>query len=175
MTLGESRMITTGYVRTMAAYNAEMNRRIYTGAATLPDAVRQVDAGVFFGSLHGTLCHLLWADRMWMSRFDGWERPSATVQESPRLIADFAQLQQARGAADVRLCEWADGVSQSWLDGETVWFSGITRSERRAPTGGLVVHMFNHQTHHRGQAHAVLTRYGVDPGDTDLWLVMPSV
>jgi uncharacterized damage-inducible protein DinB len=165
-------MITPAYVRTMAAYNAEMNRRLLVAAATLPDAARRADDGAFFGSLHGTLCHLLWADRMWMSRFAGWERPTASVKQSPALIADFADLTTARAEADQGITAWAGTVTQDWLDGETVWFSGITQTERRAPTGGLVVHLFNHQTHHRGQAHALLTRHGVDPGDTDLWLVV---
>ncbi|HZH47210.1 MAG TPA: DinB family protein, partial [Roseococcus sp.] len=65
-------MIAPAYVRTMAAYNAEMNRRTYAAADTLTEAQRQEDAGAFFKSLHGTLCHLLWADHGWMSRFAGW-------------------------------------------------------------------------------------------------------
>ena len=56
------------FVRTMAAYNAEMNRRIYTAAQRLPERERRLARGAFWGSIHGTLCHLLWGDRMWMSR-----------------------------------------------------------------------------------------------------------
>jgi uncharacterized damage-inducible protein DinB len=167
-------MITPAYVLTMAAYNAEMNRRIYAGAASLSDAVRREDQGAFFGSLHGTLCHLLWADRMWMSRFDGWDRPPGSGKQSPTLIADFAELRAERETADARILAWANGVTQEWLDGDTIWFSGLTQSERRAPTSGLVVHLFNHQTHHRGQAHTLLTRQTIDPGDTDLWLVVKT-
>ena len=61
-------MITPGYVRTMAQYNTEMNRRIYAAAARLTDEQRREDRGLFWKSLHGTLCHLLWGDRQWMSR-----------------------------------------------------------------------------------------------------------
>ena len=66
-----SALVTPAYVRTMAAYNAEMNRRLYAAADRISDLTRRQQRGAFWGSLHGTLCHLLWADRMWMSRFDG--------------------------------------------------------------------------------------------------------
>ena len=75
-------MITPDYVQTMARYNAEMNRRWYKAAALLSDAQRKTDRGAFFGSLHGTLVHILWADRMWMSRFDGWEKPAVARSKS---------------------------------------------------------------------------------------------
>jgi uncharacterized damage-inducible protein DinB len=75
-------MIAPAYVRTMAAYNAEMNRRTYAAADTLTEAQRQEDAGAFFKSLHGTLCHLLWADHGWMSRFAGWELPPVGIAVS---------------------------------------------------------------------------------------------
>lgn len=68
-------MIMPAHARAMAAYNTEMNRRLYAAAATLSEAQRREDGGAFFGSIHGTLCHLLWGDRVWMHRFAGWERP----------------------------------------------------------------------------------------------------
>jgi uncharacterized damage-inducible protein DinB len=70
------------FVRTMAAYNAEMNRRIYAAAQRLSEAKRQRQRGAFWGSIHGTLCHLLWGDRMWMSRFDGWAKPPVGIRDS---------------------------------------------------------------------------------------------
>ena len=66
-------MITPAWVRAMAAYNAEMNRRLYRAAETLADSARRAERGAFFGSIQGTLCHLLWGDTAWMSRFDGGE------------------------------------------------------------------------------------------------------
>ncbi len=68
-------MITPSYVRTMATYNAEMNRRVFGAALRIPDEERRADRGVFWTSIHGTLCHLLWADRTWLSRFGVGERP----------------------------------------------------------------------------------------------------
>ena len=89
-------MITPAYVRTMAAYNAEMNRRLYGAAARLSDAERRQPRGAFWGSIHGTLNHLLWGDRQWMSRFDNWPKPDVAIKQSAGLINDFAALSAAR-------------------------------------------------------------------------------
>ena len=158
----------------MAAYNAEMNARIYEATARLSDAERRAQRGAFWGSIHGTLCHLLWADQIWMSRFDGWEKPTATQKESDRLIDDFATLRRARDAADEKLCAWAERVDEVWLQEDQTWFSGGAGRELSMARGLLMVHFFNHQTHHRGQAHAMITAAGEKTGDTDLFL-LPSV
>ncbi len=165
-------MITPAYVHLMARYNAEANRRWYEAAATLPDARRKEDRGAFFGTLHGTLCHILWADRMWMSRFAGWDKPAIAQTESPTLYAGFAELHAARTEADARLLAWSQTVTQDWLDSELTWFSGSVQREMRQPRNILVVHMFNHQAHHRGQAHALITALGGRTGDTDLPFIL---
>ncbi|MGH7041760.1 MAG: DinB family protein [Acetobacteraceae bacterium] len=165
-------MITPSYVRTMAAYNAEMNRRLYAAAARIPDADRRAERGAFWGSLHGTLTHLVWADHMWMSRFDGWERPPVPIRQSAGMIADFAALAEERSRTDARLEDWAGRIDQTWLDQDLVWFSGAAQREMRAPRVFLVAHVFNHQTHHRGQAHALITACGEATDDTDLMLVI---
>jgi uncharacterized damage-inducible protein DinB len=168
-------MITPAYVRTLAAYNAEMNRRIYAAAAQLPAEIRSADQGAFFGSVLATLNHLLWADQMWMSRFDGWAKPAGSGGDPENLnrFEDFDTLTAERIRADAGIVAWAERVTQDWLDGQLAWYSGLAKTERTAPTGYLVMHMFNHQTHHRGQVHALLTRSHLDPGVTDLWLVVP--
>lgn len=168
-------MITPSYVRTLAAYNSEMNRRLYEPASRLSDAQRKEDRGAFWGSLHKTLAHLLWADRAWMSRFAGWEKPGEGLKQSVQWIDDFAALQTQRYAADARIEDWAGGVEQAWLDQDLTWFSGAAQREIRAPRGFLVTHFFNHQTHHRGQGHALLTAFGERTDDTDLFLVVPQV
>lgn len=165
-------MITPAYARTMAAYNAEMNKRIYAAAGRLDDAVRRAEGGAFWNSIHGTLNHLLWADRMWMSRFAGWPAPTAKLKESAGLIDDFAELSLARQEADRGLSDWAAQVDGEWLAMDQRWYSGAAQREITAPRGFLLAHMFNHQTHHRGQVHAMLTRAGADPGDTDLFLLV---
>lgn len=165
--------MTPALARAMAAYNAEMNRRIIRAAGTLADADRRADLGAFFGSLHGTLCHLLWADRLWMHRFAGWERPPGGIAESPGLVADWAEYVAQRGEADAAIEAWARGLDADWLAGEMVWVSSVAKRESRAPRWLLVAHFFNHQTHHRGQAHALLTRLGAQVEDTDLPWVIP--
>ena len=165
-------LVRPAYVRTMAAYNAEMNRRIYAAAQRLSEAERQRQRGAFWGSIHGTLCHLLWGDRMWMSRFDGWPKPPIGIKDSATLIGDFNGLQQARVDADDRISAWAERLSEDWLQQDLVWFSAAAGRELSMARGKLVVHFFNHQTHHRGQAHAMITAAGEQTGDTDIFLLV---
>ncbi|MFN3447342.1 MAG: DinB family protein [Roseococcus sp.] len=167
-------MITPAYCRAMAAYNSEMNRRLYGSAARLEEAARRLDLGAFFASLHGTLCHILWADRVWMHRLAGWERPAQGIPDSPGMIGDWEALRAARAEDDARIEAWAEALSPDALAGELTWFSGAARREMTKPRWLCVAHMFNHQTHHRGQAHALLTRLGAAPGDTDLPWVIPD-
>jgi uncharacterized damage-inducible protein DinB len=168
-------MITPAYARTMAAYNAEMNRRLYGAAARLSDEERKRDRGAFWGSIHGSLNHILWGDGMWMARFDNWPKPKEPIKESGKLYDDFAALAAAREEADRKIADWAARIDDKWLAGELRWWSGAAEREVRAPIAFLVTHMFNHQTHHRGQVHAMLTAAGEKTGDTDLFLVVPGI
>jgi uncharacterized damage-inducible protein DinB len=163
-------LVTPAFVWTMAAYNAEMNRRLYAAAERLPDTTRRLARGAFWGSIHGTLCHLLWGDQMW--RFDGWPKPTVIQKDSAALVADFDELHRMRIDADDKISGWAQRVIPHWLAEELVWFSFSANSELRQPRSLLVTHFFNHQTHHRGQAHAMITAAGEQTGDTDLFLVI---
>jgi uncharacterized damage-inducible protein DinB len=165
-------LVTPAYVRTMAAYNAEMNRRLYAASERIPDAKRREPRGAFWGSLHGTLCHLLWGDRMWMSRFDAWPKPTVVQKDSATLVSDFDELHRLRVEADDKISDWASRVTADWLAADQVWFSGSAQKELREPRSFLVAHFFNHQTHHRGQAHALITACGEQTGDTDLFLIV---
>jgi uncharacterized damage-inducible protein DinB len=165
-------MITPDWIRLMAAYNAEMNRRLYAAADRLSPADRRADRGAFFGSVHGTLSHLLWGDRTWMHRFDGWDRPEGGIKTSPDLFPDWAALQAARATTDAAIVAWAPRVTPDWLGGSLSWFSGALGREVTRPTAVLVTHFFNHQTHHRGQVHALLTGLGQQTGDTDLPFIL---
>jgi uncharacterized damage-inducible protein DinB len=167
-------MIDPAYVRTMAAYNAEVNRRLYAAAERIPDAARRENRGAFWGSLHGTLCHLVWGDQIWMSRFDNRPKPSVVLKDSATLVADFDELWRVRVEADEKISDWAGRVTDAWLAKDETWFSQAAQKELSKPRGFLVTHFFNHQTHHRGQAHALITACGEKTGDTDLFLVVPG-
>jgi uncharacterized damage-inducible protein DinB len=160
------------FVRTMAAYNTEMNRRIFAASARLSDPERRRPRGAFWGSIHGTLCHVLWGDQMWMSRFDGWPKPTVMQKDSAGLVEDFAELCRHRTEADDRISAWAQRIDAAWLAGDMAWFSHSAQRELRSSRAFLVTHFFNHQTHHRGQAHAMITAAGEQTGDTDLFLVV---
>jgi len=167
-------LVNPAFVRTMAAYNAEMNRRLYEASARIPDAERRRDRGAFWGSLHGTLSHLLWGDQAWMSRFDNWPKPAVVQKESAKLVDDFDELRRLRIDADSRISDWAGRMTDNWLAQDMVWFSSSVQKELRSPRSFAVTHFFNHQTHHRGQAHALITACGQKTGDTDLFLVVPQ-
>jgi uncharacterized damage-inducible protein DinB len=167
-------LVNSAFVRTMAAYNAEMNRRLYDAAARIADSERRRDRGAFWGSLHGTLSHLLWGDRMWMSRFDDWPKPDVIQKDSAAFVENFDEMRRLRVDADERISAWAGRVTDAWLAEDLIWFSGAAQKELCQPRSVLVTHFFNHQTHHRGQAHALITACGEKTGDTDLFVVVPE-
>ena len=166
-------MIDAAYVQRMARYNRWQNENLYTVADALADGERRRDRGAFFGSIQGTLNHLLWGDRIWMHRFAGWPKPSGGIKESPALVPDWSDLKRERGQSDMAIIAWADGLDPDWIKGDMTWFSGAINREVSKPRWQLVTHFFNHQTHHRGQVHAMLTQAGGKPHDTDLF-VMPE-
>ena len=164
-------MIDLGYVQDMARYNRWQNANLYGVADTLGEAERRRDRGAFFGSIHATLSHLLWGDRIWMSRLAGTPRPEGGIPESVSLYSDWNDLKRERAAFDAVMIDWADGLGVASLEGDLTWYSYGAKAELRKPIWLLVTHMFNHQTHHRGQVHCMLTQAGGKPGDTDLPLM----
>lgn len=167
-------MITADWCRTMARYNAWQNDSLYGAADTLDDAARRADRGAFFGSIHGTLAHLLWGDSVWLHRFAGSPAPSVGIPESRDWVPDWGDLHRRRSDLDARILAWTEGLQDADLDGDMSWRSAVLGREVRRPRALLAVHMFNHQTHHRGQVHAMLTAAGARPADTDLFL-MPGL
>lgn len=141
-----------------AAYNQWANARIYDAALDLTDEEFNRPVGAFFGSLIGTLNHLLVADRIWMKRFTG--EGDAPTSLDAIVHRALGALRMAREAEDRRIIEWVDGLSEKALAGRFTYMTVTdmrTVSQRLAPA---LSHLFNHQTHHRGQAHAILTILG---------------
>jgi uncharacterized damage-inducible protein DinB len=161
-------MIDAAYVQRMARYNRWQNENLYGAADSLSDAERRHARGAFFGSIHATLNHLLWGDRIWMSRLAGTEKPEGGIPQSVSLYENWNDLKRERAAFDAVIVDWADRLDDASLAGELAYYSGAIKADLRKPRWLLVTHMFNHQTHHRGQVHCMLTQAGSKPGDTDL-------
>lgn len=150
----------------MAEYNHWMNTRLYDLCAALPDEERQRDRGAFFKSIHGTLDHILWGDRIWLGRFNGRTYPSGTIGQL--LYPDFQELHAARADMDGEILEWAASTGPDWLAEPMTWTSRLYGFTQTQPRWVLIAQMFNHQTHHRGQVTTLLRQIGIDPGVTDL-------
>jgi len=162
-------MVTPQYCATMARYSQWMNGRLYATLETLGDAERKRERGAFFGSMHGTLNHLLWGDRMWLGRFV--DEPCTHPAFGADMYADFAQLGGEREITDRRILEWADDVSAEWLASTLSYTSKVDGRRREMPMALAVIHLFNHGTHHRGQLTTLMKQANCDPGITDLpWL-----
>jgi uncharacterized damage-inducible protein DinB len=141
-----------------ARYNAWANRRLYDAAAELSDEEYRADRGAFFKSMHGTLNHLLTADRVWMHRFTG-EGPSPERLDMINHDS-LADLRQTREAEDRRIVAYIDGLTDAALAGTIRYRRVSTPEEFVQPLAPAVAHFFNHQTHHRGQAHSILCSFG---------------
>jgi uncharacterized damage-inducible protein DinB len=161
-------MISPRFAETLGRYNRWQNRSLYMAADGLSDAERRMDRGAFFRSIHATLNHLLWGDAIWMSRISDAPRPTVGISESGAYCDDWDVLKRERVAMDERMIAWADGLDEAWLFGDLCWRSAILNAEVTKPRWQVVAHIFNHQTHHRGQVHAMLTAAGATPEATDL-------
>ncbi len=139
----------------LAAYNAWANRRVYDAAAALSDEQYRADRGAFFKSLNGTLNHLLVTDRIWMKRFTG--EGEAPDRLDAILHDRLAELGEAREREDARILAYVQGLDDAQLSGVITYRRVSTPEIFTQPLAPALMHLFNHQTHHRGQAHAILT------------------
>ena len=150
----------------MANYNQWANARLYNMSAAISDGLYRKPVGVYFRSLHGTLNHLLTADRIWMHRLAGTgehpDRLDATIHD------DFASLRRARQAEDQRIVDFVTSLEAADFE-KCLDYKSLNGTPRREYLREVLAHLFNHQTHHRGQAHAALTILGVnEPEPLDL-------
>ncbi len=159
-------MIDCNYCLLMARYNQWMNRKVYAACAQLTEAQRKEDRGAFFGSIHNTLNHLLYGDTIWMRRFTG--RPLDGLRPRMEFHPDLDAMRAMRDIFDHEIIDWAAKLQDGWLAADFSFTSVDGSFTRTQPAWKLVVHMFNHQTHHRGQITTMLTQFGLDPGATDL-------
>jgi uncharacterized damage-inducible protein DinB len=155
----------------LANYNRWANRRMYDDAAGLSDDDRKRPNGLFFGSVHGTLNHLLVADYIWMRRFTGEGPQPERLNQT--LYENFTELRAAREQEDDRIVSFVTGSSDYDRELSYQNSSGKTYYQRLGPA---LTHFFNHQAHHRGQVHAGLTMLGMrEPTSLDLLVMQRSL
>lgn len=149
------------YAQRMAQYNAWMNHRVYERSAALSHEERTRDLGAFFKSLHDTLDHILWADRAFLKHLADVDLVVGPYGQ--RLHESLADMWAERKVIDRALCDWADSIDPAAADTPTP-----IRRNQAIPFRDVVIQVFNHQTHHRGQVTTLLMQLGVDPRETDL-------
>jgi uncharacterized damage-inducible protein DinB len=157
----------------LARYNRWANGRLFQAAFDIPDQEYRRDIGAFFKSLHGTLNHLLVTDRIWLKRLTGQgEHPDklhAIIHDDKRMLA------LDRAEQDERIIKTIDDIGREAFGANIKYanLSGHTFEQRRSD---VLMHVFNHQTHHRGQAHCILSICtGVEPPSLDLLAMQRSI
>ncbi len=155
------------HVRTMARYNRWANEELYRVVAAMSaDDIRR-DVGAFFGSIHATLNHILLGDRIWFTRLDGETYPVTGLDMI--LYEDFAELGAARAAEDDAIVARMDALDAAGIE-RVVDFKTVKGDPMRSPVREMLATVFNHQTHHRGQVHDMISRLGGNPPPLDLIL-----
>jgi uncharacterized damage-inducible protein DinB len=153
------------HFRMMAGYNRVANERIYACCAQLRDEEYRRERRGSFGSIHALLNHVLLGDQIWMSRFKGEGRTTPPLDTV--LFDNFAGLRDAREKMDAEMEAFFAGAAQDFLQRELIYVNSLKR-ECRDVTSMAVAHFFNHQTHHRGQIHVMLSQTSVKPPSLDL-------
>ena len=167
----------------MAAYNEAMNAKLYAAAAQLAPQDLFGERQAFFGSLFATMNHLVVGDTIWLKRFsihpaqhsalgDIRARAMPTGLTTP-MAADLAGLHAMRQQLDATICAWAAELTEADLE-QILCYANTRGVVSRKRFSSLVMHLFNHQTHHRGQATTLLSQSGIDIGVTDLLMLIPN-
>jgi uncharacterized damage-inducible protein DinB len=159
-------------IQLMSRYNQWMNEQLFEVCAQIPDAERKRDMGAFFRSIHGTFNHLLLGDRLWMGRLT--DQPFIITSLAQELYADYEELRRERRQEDRRISSWMADLSEQDLDRVVSYISAVDKQSRRFRIEDILLHLFHHQTHHRGQITTLISQLGYDFGETDL-LFMPDM
>jgi uncharacterized damage-inducible protein DinB len=159
-------MSTLDYFRTLARYNQWANRELYAAVGELSEADYMKPRAAFFGSIHGTLNHNLVGDRLWMGRITGHDSGIRALDQI--LYGDFPGLRVAREAEDAQIINVIDAMDEPTLNTTLRYRPIIGDSTMTTPMRFVLAHLFNHGTHHRGQAHGLLSQTSVAPPPLDL-------
>ena len=149
----------------LARYNTLANHRLYEVCAQLSDAERKQIRPAFFKSIHGTLNHIMVGDRIWMTRFEGGNIDSTGLNAI--LYENFDQLWGARVLEDERIEAFVSNLTEEFFLG-TIEYRNNQGNIHADPVNLLMAHFFNHQTHHRGQVHDLLTQTEIAPPVLDM-------
>jgi uncharacterized damage-inducible protein DinB len=153
------------YFVTLARYNAWANHRLYDAVARLGEAEYVKPRVSFFGSIHATLNHVLVGDRLWLARIE--EKPPLKLALNQILYSDLVALRVAREAEDQHIVNLVGGIEEKRLDRDLL-YTDTSGDRHRVPLRLVLGHFFNHQTHHRGQVHGLLSQTSVPPPELDL-------
>ena len=153
------------HFRMLARYNRLANAVLYAACGRLSEEERQQTRPAFFRSIHGTLNHIMVGDRIWMGRFEGRDMPSTALDAI--LYPDLASLQAARDVEDARIETYTVTLETGGLEGYIAYVNNAG-AHCRDPMTVLLAHLFNHQTHHRGQIHDMLSQTAVAPPSLDM-------
>ena len=164
--------MTTEIYRHMARYNRWMNERLMATCSELDDAGRKQNRGAPFGSIHGLWNHILLADNLWLSRFEGTIFTVSTLGDE--LFSDWDELKIERSRTDDSIDAYVAALTNEKLISPLRYTSFTNPTPRELPLWVAVQHLFNHQTHHRGQITALMEQAGLDCGVTDL-VAMPAL
>ncbi len=157
----------------MARFNEWVNGRVDGAVAELPEKAYRADEGLFFGSAHNTLNHILAVDRMWTARIEGVAHGLTSLKQI--LYDDFDTLQAARKEEDGRFIRLVDGMDAAALNRAIRYTRMIGTGEEEIRTAHILPTLFNHQTHHRGQVTVVLTRYGIEYPPLDVAFFLDDI
>lgn len=149
----------------MARFNAWVNQRIYDAVAELSEADYRRDRGLFFRSVHDTLNHILVVDRLWFGRLEGRDRGIRSLDQ--KLYDDYAPLRAAREAEDRDIIALLDSLTPAELEKEKSYRPITAPGELKLRRDHMLIAVYNHQTHHRGQVTAALTQSGIKYKDLD--------
>lgn len=157
------------YFRTLARYNRWANHRLYAVCAELPLDEFEQPRAAFFGSIKGTLNHLVVGDRAWLDRLEGMP---AEIRAYDQVMGDdLKSLWHVRMEQDARIIVLVDDLGPEEL-AETLHYTSIAGDKSSLRTDWVLAHMFNHQTHHRGQAHGLLSQTTAMPPPLDLTIFL---
>lgn len=153
----------------LASYNTLANRKLYEVCSQLSDAQRKQIRPAFFKSIHGTLNHIMIGDRIWMGRFKGQEMSSTGLDAI--LYRDFEMLQKMRELEDKTIEVFVSNLSEGFFS-NTITYVNSRGKAYKDPAQLLLAHFFNHQTHHRGQIHDMLTQTEIAPPVLDMHRIL---